>query len=133
MYIYKDTTHQIFSECPPAIVSTYLGDDITKYLESFKDGTTSGEYKPAVKTLDLGTKEILPFEVPAEDRNRTSPLPYGGARFEFRAGTFYRTLIVTVFSHFNSLGFLTINVFLIDLLKCISRLFSELFNGKHCS
>jgi len=85
MYIYKDTTHQIFFECPPAIVSTYLGEDITKYLESFKDGTTSGEYKPAVKTLDLGTKEILPFEVPAEDRNRTSPLPYGGARFEFRA------------------------------------------------
>jgi len=72
-------------EAPPAIVSTYLGEDITKYLESFKDGTTSGEYKPAVKTLDLGTKEILPFEVPAEDRNRTSPLPYGGARFEFRA------------------------------------------------
>ena len=28
---------------------------------------------------------MLPFEVPAEDRNRTSPLPYGGKRFEFRA------------------------------------------------
>jgi glutamine synthetase len=28
---------------------------------------------------------VLPFEVPAEDRNRTSPFPYGGARFEFRA------------------------------------------------
>merc|ERR1711915_285020 len=57
----------------------------TYFLESFKDGKAPGEYIPSVKTLDLGAKEILPFEVPAEDRNRTSPFPYGGARFEFRA------------------------------------------------
>ncbi len=72
-------------EAPPAIVSTYLGEDMTFYLEHLKDGKGSGEYVPGVKTLDLGTEEILPFEVPAEDRNRTSPFPYGGARFEFRA------------------------------------------------
>merc|ERR1712038_839725 len=72
-------------EAPPAIVSTYLGDDMTSYLESFKDGKEIGEYVPGVKTLDLGVSEILPFEVPAEDRNRTSPFPYGGARFGFRA------------------------------------------------
>ncbi|KAL7504558.1 hypothetical protein ACHAXN_002180 [Cyclotella atomus] len=72
-------------EAPPAIVSTYLGDDITFYLSHFKDGKGEGEYVPSVKTLDLGTHEVLPFEVPAEDRNRTSPFPYGGARFEFRA------------------------------------------------
>ncbi len=72
-------------EAPPAIVSTYLGEDMTHYLEQFKDGKGTGEYKPDMKTLDLGVDEILPFEVPAEDRNRTSPFPYGGARFEFRA------------------------------------------------
>mmetsp|Transcript_588 Transcript_588/g.1161 ORF Transcript_588/g.1161 Transcript_588/m.1161 type:complete len:718 (+) Transcript_588:128-2281(+) len=72
-------------EAPPAIVSTYLGDDITFYLSHFKDGKGEGEYVPATKMLDLGTNEVLPFEVPAEDRNRTSPFPYGGARFEFRA------------------------------------------------
>jgi glutamine synthetase len=71
-------------EAPPAIVSTYLGDDMTTYLEAFVAGATA-EYKPGKKTLDLGTREVLPFEVPAEDRNRTSPFPYGGARFEFRA------------------------------------------------
>lgn len=71
-------------EAPPAIVSTYLGDDMTSYLESVKNGSTA-EYAPAMKTLDLGCSEILPFQVPAEDRNRTSPFPYGGARFEFRA------------------------------------------------
>ena len=72
-------------EAPPAIVSTYLGEDMTFYLEHLKDGKGVGEYIPGVKTLDLGVDEILPFEVPAEDRNRTSPFPYGGARFEFRA------------------------------------------------
>jgi len=72
-------------EAPPAIVSTYLGEDMTKYLEAFKDGKSDGEYIPGVKTIDLGVGEVLPFEVPAEDRNRTSPFPYGGARFEFRA------------------------------------------------
>merc|ERR1719343_476372 len=72
-------------EAPPAIVSAYLGDDITSYLSNFKDGKSAGEYKPGKKTLDLGTREVLPFEVPAEDRNRTSPFPYGGARFKFRA------------------------------------------------
>jgi glutamine synthetase len=71
-------------EAPPAIVSTYLGDDMTNYLEAFMNGKTA-KYEPGVKTLDLGTREVLPFQVPAEDRNRTSPFPYGGARFEFRA------------------------------------------------
>merc|ERR1719203_2767683 len=71
-------------EAPPAIVSTYLGDDMTSYLEAFMNGQ-SGAYTPAVKTLDLGTSSVLPFNVPAEDRNRTSPFPYGGARFEYRA------------------------------------------------
>lgn len=71
-------------EAPPAIVSTYLGEDMSKYLEGFMNGADT-EYVPAKKTLDLGTAEVIPFEVPAEDRNRTSPFPYGGARFEFRA------------------------------------------------
>lgn len=58
---------------------------MTSYLEKLKEGKDPGEYIPGVKTLDLGVNEILPFEVPAEDRNRTSPFPYGGARFEYRA------------------------------------------------
>jgi len=72
-------------EAPPAIVSTYLGDDMTFYLEHFKDGKGKGAYKPDVKTLDLGTEEVRPFLIPAEDRNRTSPFPYGSGRFEYRA------------------------------------------------
>jgi len=71
-------------EAPPAIISSYLGDSMTTYLEAFMAGENS-HYNPAKKTIDLGTREVVPFEVPAEDRNRTSPFPYGGARFEFRA------------------------------------------------
>lgn len=71
-------------EAPPAIVSTYLGDDMTNYLTGFMNGSDV-KYSPGRKTLDLGCREVVPFEVPAEDRNRTSPFPYGGARFEFRA------------------------------------------------
>ncbi|KAL3935931.1 MAG: hypothetical protein SGBAC_008652 [Bacillariaceae sp.] len=71
-------------EAPPAIISTYLGDDMTAYLEAFKNGDIK-EYKPQKRTIDVGISGIEPFTVPAEDRNRTSPFPYGGARFEFRA------------------------------------------------
>jgi glutamine synthetase len=71
-------------EAPPAIVSTYLGESMTEYLEAFMAGT-SAKYAPVKKTIDLGCREIVPFQVPAEDRNRTSPFPYGGGRFEFRA------------------------------------------------
>merc|ERR1712110_1294420 len=58
---------------------------MTRYLKDFKEGKVGEEYVPGIKTLDLGSSAIMPFEVPAEDRNRTSPFPYGGARFEFRA------------------------------------------------
>ena len=71
-------------EAPPAIVSTYLGDDMTTYLENFANGSDA-PYEPATKLLDMGVKAMPPLEVPAEDRNRTSPFPYGGHRFEFRA------------------------------------------------
>jgi len=71
-------------EAPPAIISTYLGEDLTSYLEKFMEGEVEG-YCPKKIDLDLGVKNICPIKAPAEDRNRTSPFPYGGARFEFRA------------------------------------------------
>ena len=71
-------------EAPPAIISTYLGEDLTNYLKEFKDGKVDA-YKPNKRELDIGVSNVLPFNAPAEDRNRTSPFPYGGARFEFRA------------------------------------------------
>lgn len=71
-------------EAPPAIISTYLGEDMTAYLEQFKNGDMK-TYTPGSKELSVGIDGVVPLKVPAEDRNRTSPMPYGGARFEFRA------------------------------------------------
>ena len=73
-------------EAPPAIISTYLGEALTNFLQEVKEkGTAPGMYDPAKTTVNLGVPTIAPFTVPAEDRNRTSPFPYGGHRFEFRA------------------------------------------------
>merc|ERR1711871_5330 len=70
-------------EAPPAIVSTYLGDDITEYLTAYAKG--GGKYEPKTKDLSMGVEGMRHMEIPAQDRNRTSPFPYGGHRFEFRA------------------------------------------------
>ena len=71
-------------EAPPAIMSMYLGEDMTKYMEAFMNGNHT-PYVPSVRTLSLGVSNMAKIEIPAEDRNRTSPFPYGGHRFEFRA------------------------------------------------
>eukprot|EP00929_Paragymnodinium_shiwhaense_P006350 TRINITY_DN1095_c0_g1_i4.p1 TRINITY_DN1095_c0_g1~~TRINITY_DN1095_c0_g1_i4.p1 ORF type:complete len:458 (+),score=146.14 TRINITY_DN1095_c0_g1_i4:56-1375(+) len=71
-------------EAPPAIVSTYLGESLTNALDEYRKGKPIS-YKPSGQSVDLGAKCLLPMERPAEDRNRTSPFPYGGHRFEFRA------------------------------------------------
>jgi len=71
-------------EAPPAVMSTYLGPSLTEFLNTVKEGSL-GTYAPAKKPLQFGTDTIPSIQVPAEDRNRTSPFPYGGNRFEFRA------------------------------------------------
>ena len=71
-------------EAPPAILTTHLGDDLTKYLEEYMQGSDA-PYVPAKRTLPKMASVLPALTVPAEDRNRTSPFPYGGHRFEFRA------------------------------------------------
>jgi glutamine synthetase len=71
-------------EAPPAVMSTYLGADLTSHLEKYMAGGDAN-YKPSSRMLSAGLENIAAFEVPSEDRNRTSPFPYGGHRFEFRA------------------------------------------------
>ena len=86
-------------EAPPAVISTYLGDDMTNYLMAFMDSGNVEAYVPSKKKLAFGANSISEIEVPAEDRNRTSPFPYGGARFEFRAaGSSQMCLSSTPFS-----------------------------------
>mmetsp|Transcript_3297 Transcript_3297/g.7131 ORF Transcript_3297/g.7131 Transcript_3297/m.7131 type:complete len:709 (-) Transcript_3297:714-2840(-) len=72
-------------EAPPSIISTYLGEALTNYLKGVQETKSAGVYAPEKKTVDPAPGKVAPFTVPAEDRNRTSPFPYGGHRFEFRA------------------------------------------------
>jgi len=93
-------------EAPPAVMSTYLGEDMTQYLQKFIDGE-SALYTPSTTELSFGVASVAPIQVPAEDRNRTSPLPYGGARFEFRAvgSTQNVSLVNTVLNTLTAEGF----------------------------
>lgn len=75
-------------EAPPAVMSTYLGKQMTDYLGNFMNsaaGKEVEEYVPQSTTINLGVDDLPSIRAPAEDRNRTSPFPYGGYRFEFRA------------------------------------------------
>ncbi|MES2572399.1 MAG: glutamine synthetase III, partial [Verrucomicrobiota bacterium] len=71
------------NEAPPAIISVYLGDQLSDVFDQIKAGgaTTSKQRG----TLNIGV-DVLP-ELPkdAGDRNRTSPFAFTGNRFEFRA------------------------------------------------
>eukprot|EP00240_Pyramimonas_obovata_P002525 CAMPEP_0118958484 /NCGR_PEP_ID=MMETSP1169-20130426/62644_1 /TAXON_ID=36882 /ORGANISM="Pyramimonas obovata, Strain CCMP722" /LENGTH=736 /DNA_ID=CAMNT_0006906601 /DNA_START=46 /DNA_END=2256 /DNA_ORIENTATION=- len=71
-------------EAPPAVMSAYLGKQMTEFLEKFMNGEVK-EYKPTTTDIDLGVPFTPTVVAPSEDRNRTSPFPYGGHRFEFRA------------------------------------------------
>eukprot|EP00747_Dinoflagellata_sp_TGD_P160048 gnl/TRDRNA2_/TRDRNA2_177940_c0_seq4.p1 gnl/TRDRNA2_/TRDRNA2_177940_c0~~gnl/TRDRNA2_/TRDRNA2_177940_c0_seq4.p1 ORF type:complete len:784 (-),score=167.94 gnl/TRDRNA2_/TRDRNA2_177940_c0_seq4:86-2437(-) len=93
-------------EAPPAILSTYLGEALTNYLEGFRNGKDV-PYDIQGKMTDLGISCLPSLQVPAEDRNRTSPFPYGGLRFEFRAaGSSQNTSLVnTVLNSITAAGF----------------------------
>ncbi len=70
------------NEAPPAIISVFLGDQLTDILEQIKAGgakssRTGGEIKLGVTTLPELPKDCT-------DRNRTSPFAFTGNKFEFR-------------------------------------------------
>ncbi len=70
------------NEAPPAIVSMFLGDDLTEILESIAEGRkTNGK---AREQLRLGVHVLPAFPKDTTDRNRTSPLAFTGNKFEFR-------------------------------------------------
>jgi glutamine synthetase len=71
-------------EAPPAIMSVYLGEAMTNYLDSYRQGSDD-PYNPQSKFVNLGSSSLPILKIPNEDRNRTSPFPYGNGRFEFRA------------------------------------------------
>lgn len=70
------------NEAPPAIVSIFLGDELTDVLKSIENDTFFSN-KHAVQ-LDIGAKVLPHFIKDTTDRNRTSPFAFTGNKFEFR-------------------------------------------------
>ena len=70
------------NEAPPAVISIFLGDELTAILDAIETGTPYGGTEK--KLLKLGV-DILPvFPRDTTDRNRTSPFAFTGNKFEFR-------------------------------------------------
>lgn len=70
-------------EAPPAIVSIFLGDQLTEIVEQIADGRASVHAQHGV--LDLGADVLPKLQQDNTDRNRTSPFAFTGNKFEFRA------------------------------------------------
>lgn len=70
------------NEAPPAVVSVFLGDELTAVLDAIeKDAPYNGAEKTVLK---LGVHVLPKFARDTTDRNRTSPFAFTGNKFEFR-------------------------------------------------
>ena len=74
------------NEAPPAIISVFIGEQLTKVLQDL-EGVTKGKLSPKEKTdLKLNVVGKIPdVLLDNTDRNRTSPFAFTGNKFEFRA------------------------------------------------
>ena len=69
-------------EAPPAIVSVYLGEEITDVLKSVESGEIYTQ--PIKNDFEIGLNVFPKFSRDTSDRNRTSPFAFTGNKFEFR-------------------------------------------------
>ena len=69
-------------EAPPAIISVFLGDELTAIVDSIINDTKYVEQ--GKKTLSIGVDSLPAIPQDTTDRNRTSPLAFTGNKFEFR-------------------------------------------------
>lgn len=72
------------NEAPPAIISIFLGDTLSKIMDEIEAGTKS-EKNAEAEVLRLGISRLPQIMKDNTDRNRTSPFAFTGNKFEFRA------------------------------------------------
>lgn len=70
------------NEAPPAVVSIFLGDELTAILDSIENDTFFGKQKKV--QMETGATVLPHFFKDTTDRNRTSPFAFTGNKFEFR-------------------------------------------------
>ena len=74
------------NEAPPAIMSVFLGGQLSKVLDDLEKAVHSGKMSPEEKTaLKMNIGRIPDILLDNTDRNRTSPFAFTGNKFEFRA------------------------------------------------
>lgn len=73
------------NEAPPAIVSVFIGSQMTKVLDELEKNSTIEIEKGDNMYMKLGINKIPPIMLDNTDRNRTSPFAFTGNKFEFRA------------------------------------------------
>ena len=71
------------NEAPPAIISIFLGDELTEVVDSIKNDTFFTAAKR--EQMDIGATVLPHFFRDTTDRNRTSPFAFTGNKFEFRS------------------------------------------------
>ena len=72
------------NEAPPAIISVFMGQMLTRVIEDIAAGKTSPQNAQQAM-IKLGVAKLPEVEKDNTDRNRTSPFAFTGAKFEFRA------------------------------------------------
>ncbi len=70
------------NEAPPAIVSMFVGDELSAILDSIEAGTDYTDVKKTMMSVGVSTLPRIPKD--NTDRNRTSPFAFTGNKFEFR-------------------------------------------------
>ena len=71
------------NEAPPAIISVFMGDMLTKVIEAIAEG--KGSETAEQQMIKLGVAKLPDIRRDNTDRNRTSPFAFTGQKFEFRA------------------------------------------------
>ncbi len=70
------------AEAPPAVISMFLGDELTSVLEAIESGKTYRGEGGGI--MEIGVHVLPKFPKDTSDRNRTSPFAFTGNKFEFR-------------------------------------------------
>jgi len=132
------------NEAPPAIVSIFLGDELTEILEALESGTA---YQNKEKhQMEIGVTVLPHFPKDTTDRNRTSPFAFTGNKFEFRMpGSSFsvagpnivlNTIVTEVLQEFADILEKS-NDFTADLASLVRKTFHEhkriVFNGNNYS
>ena len=70
------------NEAPPAIISIFLGDELTEIIDAIVENT---DVQSKRSQFDIGISNLPKFPKDTTDRNRTSPFAFTGNKFEFRS------------------------------------------------